>query len=148
MKTVNIYLTFDGNCEAAFKFYCSVLGGEIEHLSRFSEMPDSPNYPIAEKDKNKVMHLSYRLNDQTVIMGSDTGGEWANQIVQGNNFSISLNVDSMEEADTILKSLSHKGEVSMPLSKTFWGSYFGMLTDQFGVQWMISCPLETHTQTP
>jgi PhnB protein len=144
MKTIKLYLTFNGNCEEAFNFYQSVLGGEIEHLSRFGEMPENPEFPIAEENKNKVMHVSYRINEQTTLLGSDTGGDWANSFVQGNNFSLSVNADNPEEADKIFEALSENGKVTMPMNKTFWDSYFGMLTDQFGVQWMVSCALEGH----
>jgi PhnB protein len=138
MITINTYLTFNGNCEEAFNFYKSVFGGEFAHVGRFSEMPDDPRFPIAEEDKNKIMHMSYPINKEAVIMGSDTGGEWASHFSQGNNFSLSINTDSQEEADRLFNSLSVNGKVIMPMNKTFWGSYFGMFTDQFGIQWMVS----------
>jgi PhnB protein len=78
-------------------------------------------------------------------MGSDTGGEWASNFVQGNNFSISVNTDSIEEADKLFNGLSAGGHATMPMDKTFWSSYFGMLTDKFGINWMIS--IEEKPQT-
>jgi PhnB protein len=77
-------------------------------------------------------------------MGSDTGGEWAPTFVQGNNFSISLNTDSREEADHLFNGLSDGGQVTMPMENTFWGDYFGMFTDKFGINWMVSFPTEQH----
>ena len=71
-------------------------------------------------------------------MGSDTGGEWAPSYVQGNNFSISINVDSQQEADHYFNELSKGGKVTMPMNKTFWGDYFGMFADKFGINWMVS----------
>lgn len=71
-------------------------------------------------------------------MGSDTGGEWAPDFVQGNNFSISINADNQEEADRLFNELSKGGNVTMPMANTFWGDYFGMFADKFGINWMVS----------
>lgn len=138
MTTVNTYLTFNGNCEQAFNFYKSVFGGEFDHIGKFKDMPEDPKYPMSEKDKEKIMHISFPISKETSLMGSDTGGEWASNFKQGNNFSISIDTDSKDEADRLFNELSKGGEVIMPMNKTFWGSYFGMLTDKFGIQWMVS----------
>lgn len=138
MATINTYLTFNGNCEEAFNFYKSVFGGEFAHLGKFKEMPDDPKFPVADADKEKIMHVSLPISKETVLMGSDTGGAWTENYNQGNNFSISINAESKEEADRIFNELSQHGKVIMPMNKTFWGSYFGMFTDQFGIQWMVS----------
>ncbi len=137
MTTVNTYLTFNGNCEEAFNFYKSIFGGEFRHIGKFSDMPADPNYSIPKEQLNRVMHVSFPIGN-TVLMGSDTGGEWASNFKQGTNFSVSINTDSQEEADRLFKELSEKGQVIMPMNKTFWDSYFGMFTDQFGIQWMVS----------
>ncbi len=142
MTTVNVYLTFNGNCEEAFLYYKSVFGGEFDHFGRFKEMPENPECPISEDDKEKVMHVSFPISKETYIMGSDAGGEWAPKFNEGNNFSISINTDSNEEADRLFSSLSDGGKVIMPMEKTFWGSYFGNFVDKFGIQWMISCYAE------
>ena len=71
-------------------------------------------------------------------MGSDTGGEWAPSYIQGNNFSISITADSQQEADRFFNELSKGGKVVMPMNKTFWGDYFGMFADKFGINWMVS----------
>jgi len=138
MTTINTYLTFNGNCEEAFNFYKSIFGVEFGHIGRFGEMPESPEFPVAEEDKDKVMHVSLPISEKSVLMGSDTGGEWASSYKQGNNFSISINTDNQEEADRLFNDLSQGGHVIMPMNKTFWGSYFGMFTDKFGIQWMVS----------
>lgn len=137
MTTINTYLTFNGNCEEAFIFYKSVFGGEFDHIGKFKDMPDNPKFPIAETDKEKVMHVSFPIGN-TVLMGSDTGGEWSSSFTQGNNFSVSINTDSQAEADRLFLKLSENGKITMPMNKTFWGSYFGMFTDKFGIQWMVS----------
>lgn len=139
MNAVNVYLTFNGNCKEAFDFYRSVLGGNYSHFNTFGEMPqDEGTPPIHKEDKNKVMHVSLPISEHTVLMGSDTGGEWAKDFKQGNNFSVSISTDEKEEADRIFKGLSKGGNVMMPMNNTFWGSYFGMFTDKFGVNWMVS----------
>ena len=137
MATTNIYLTFNGNCEEAFNFYKSVFGGEFSYIGRFGEMPESDDYKVSEADKNKIMHVSLSIGS-SILMGSDTGGEWAPNYKQGNNFSISISADSKAEADKIFNALSKDGQVTMPMDNTFWGDYFGMLTDKFGINWMMS----------
>lgn len=138
MTTINTYLNFNGNCEEAFNFYKSVFGGEFAHIGKFKDMPEDPKYPVSEADKEKVMHVSFPISKETALMGSDTGGEWAASFKQGNNFSISINTDSQQEADRLFNSLSKDGKIIMPMNKTFWESYFGMFTDKFGINWMVS----------
>ena len=140
MTTINTYLTFNGNCEEAFNFYKSAFGGEFIHIGRFKDMPENPEFPVAESDKEKIMHISFPIGN-TVLMGSDTGEEWASNFKQGNNFSVSINTDNKDEADQLFGKLSESGKITMPMNNTFWGSYFGMFTDKFGIQWMISFDL-------
>jgi len=137
MATTNTYLNFNGNCESAFNFYKSVFGGEFTYIGRFGEMPETEEYKVLEADKGKIMHVSLPIG-ASILMGSDCGGEWAPTFVQGNNFSVSISADSKEEADQIFNALAADGKITMPLANTFWGDYFGMLTDQFGINWMIS----------
>jgi len=138
MATVNIYLTFNGNCEEAFKFYQSVFGGEFPYIGRFKDMPAGEGPKLKPGEENRIMHVSLPISKETILMGCDTGGEWASGYLQGNNFSISINADSKEEAEKLFKGLSTGGKVTMPLSKTFWSECFGMLTDKFGISWMVS----------
>lgn len=141
MTTLNIYLNFDGNCEAAFNFYKSVFGGEFSYLGRFKDMPDTSGHTVTEDEKEKIMHVGLPIGS-SMLMGSDVGGDWAPNFQAGNNFSASLTVDSKEEADRVFAALSFGGIPMMPMENTFWGDYFGMLTDQFGINWMISFPSE------
>ena len=138
MATVNVYLTFNGNCEAAFNFYKSVFGGEFPYIGRFGEMPSEDGKQISEEEKNKIMHVSLPISEETMLMGSDTGGEWASNFKEGNNFSLSLNANSREEAEKLFNALSEGGQITMPLADTFWGAYFGMWTDKFGINWMVN----------
>lgn len=137
MATSNIYLNFNGDCEKAFTFYKSIFGGEFSYLGRFAEMPESEEFKVPEADKNKIMHVGLPLGN-SVLMGSDCGGEQAKHFLAGNNFSVSVTADSKEEADRLFKGLSEGGLVTMPLGNTFWGDYFGMCTDKFGINWMVS----------
>lgn len=141
MTTANIYLNFNGNCFEAFTFYKSVLGGEFPYVGRYKEIPQKEGCdPMPAEMGELIMHISLPVSKETTIMGSDVGGDWAPKFVQGNNFTISLNTDSKEEADRLFTGLSEGGQIVMPMENTFWGDYFGMFTDKFGVNWMISFP--------
>lgn len=91
-----------------------------------------------EEAKNKIMHISLPINKETILMGSDSIGDWAPKTVTGNNISLSITTNRKEKADEVFKKLSKDGSVTMPVENTFWGDYFGMCTDQFGINWMIS----------
>ena len=138
MAVTNPYLTFPGTCEEAFNFYKSVFGGEFTYIGRFGVMPPDPNYTMPESDANKIMHISLPISKETALMGSDSGGEWAPSLTIGNNISISINAGSRDEADRLFNALAAGGKVSMPLADVFWGDYFGMLEDKFGIHWMMS----------
>jgi PhnB protein len=138
MTTVNVYLTFNGNCLGAFNFYKSVFGGEFPYISRYKDSPADVNHPIFPGEEDRIMHISLPISQETILMGCDTGGEWASGIVQGNNFSLSITTDSRESADRLFNGLSAGGKVTMPIGKMFWGDYFGMFADQFGINWMVS----------
>lgn len=138
MAMINPYLTFLGNCEEAFNYYKEVFGGEFTYVGRFSEMPQDENGGgMSPEDGNKIMHISLPIGSST-LMGSDTGGEWAAHTVIGNNITISINADNQAQADEFYAKLSDGGVASMPMNKTFWGDYFGMCTDKFKINWMIS----------
>jgi len=140
MTTVNIYLNFNGNCAEAFNFYKSVFGGEFRTLRKFIDIVKQKDAPSpAEKMQNKIMHVSLPVSTETMLMGSDTDGEWFGHGYQhGNNFSISTYTDNKEEAERLFNGLSDGGQISMPIQDTFWGEYFGMFTDKFGINWMVS----------
>lgn len=135
MTAINPYLTFNGNCEEAFNFYKSVFGGEFPYVGRFKDMPGEHAVPASEGEK--IMHVSLPIGQGTFLMGSDAS-EACGQATAGNNFSISISTESEEEANKLFGGLSSGGQVTMPLDKVFWGSYFGMLTDRFGINWMVN----------
>ena len=139
MATVNAYLTFDGNCEAAFNFYKSAFGGEFRDLSRFGDMPPQEGMPpLPNEMKSRLMHVALPISTETILMGSDNMPGMSPDITMGNNFSVSIGVDSKEEADRLFAALSKDGKVTMPMEVTFWGAYFGMWTDKFGINWMVN----------
>ncbi len=140
MTTVNVYLTFKGNCEEAFNFYKSVFGGEFPYVGRFKEMPPMDGCSVPEEDLDKIMHMSLPISAETMIMGSDSSEAFGQVTTIGNNFSISITTDSKEEADRLFNGLSEGGKVTMPMDVTFWGDYFGMFTDKFDINWIISYP--------
>jgi PhnB protein len=136
MTAVNPYLNFNGNTEDAFNFYRSVFGGEFQALQRFKETPHGDG--MSDSDKEKIMHVSLPIGPHTNLMGTDSLESMGQQLKVGNNFSLAISPESMEEARKLFEGLSVGGKVEMPLEKAFWGAWFGMLVDQFGVQWMIN----------
>ncbi|PKM88465.1 VOC family protein [Candidatus Falkowbacteria bacterium HGW-Falkowbacteria-2] len=135
MIMLNPYLHFDGNAEAAFEFYRSAFGGEFQMIQRYSETPEADK--VAEKDKDKIMHIALRIGDN-ILMATDAIEGMGDKLKVGNNFHLSIGVSSKKEADRLYKALSTGGQEDLPMSPSFWGSYFGMLTDRFGIRWMIS----------
>ena len=137
MAQVNPYLIFNGNCEEAFLFYQSVFGGEFPYMGKFKDMPVADGCDeVSEADANRIMHVSLPIGN-TVLMGSDSNQQ-SGDVNIGNNIHISINTVSREEADRVFNGLSAGGQVYMPMDKTFWGAYFGMFVDKFGIQWMVN----------
>jgi PhnB protein len=130
MKDFTAYLTFDGNCREAMTFYAKCLGAELS-LMPFSEMKE--NFPKEAKDR--IMHARLTKGSPT-LMASDTMPGMPFQ--QGNNFSISVNCESVQEIESLFTAIGENGKVTMPLQETFWAARFGMLTDRFGINWMFN----------
>ena len=141
MPTINPYLTFEGNCEEVFNFYKSVFGGEFQFIGRFKDMPLVEGQEISESEKEKIMHISLPISKETILMGSDTSTTFGQNVTVGTNFSVSIHTDSEAEATRLFNGLSKGGQVVMPLNNTFWGSFFGMFTDKYNIQWMVSFEL-------
>jgi PhnB protein len=138
MATVNPYIIFEGRCEEAFNHYRKVFGGEFSMLSRYSDMPPQDGVEIPASYSNRIMHIELPISEETVLMGSDSGGGQAPETVAGNNIFLSLAAESKMQADAWFNQLSEEGKVSMPMDNTFWGSYFGMCTDKYDIHWMVS----------
>ncbi|MBD2259359.1 VOC family protein [Pseudanabaena sp. FACHB-2040] len=130
---VNPYLMFDGQCEAAFKFYHQVLGGELGEMLTFAGSPAEAEVP--SEFGNKIMHTQLTLGDWA-IMGSDCS---PGQYDAPKGFSVSLQIPDPDKAEHIFQALAEGGSIQMPLEETFWAKRFGMAVDKFGIPWMINC---------
>ena len=129
------YLFFDGRCEEAVEFYCGALGAEVTMLMRYKESPEPPPPGMVPPNwDNKIMHASLQIGD-AMIMASDGCGSGE---LRHNGFSLSISVKDPAAADRAFNALAAGGKVDMPLGKTFWSPRFGMLTDKFGIQWMVN----------
>lgn len=136
MSSVSIYLNFKGNTEEAFNFYKSVFGGDFMTLQRFRDTPEAGKIP--DKDRDKIMHIALPILNGYVLMATDTLESMGQKLTVGNNFSIVLYLDSEQEVNRLFDLLSSGGKAQVKPEKAFWGAYFGMTTDRFGIQWMIS----------
>jgi len=134
MKTVNPYLYFNGKCEEAFTFYQDIFGGELQ-MVRYGDLDDDMN--AKGEDSNKIANSRLPINDHTALLGSDIIDSAGPEREYGNDFYINLEIDTEEEADRIFHELSSDGKVEMPLQDTGWSEKFGMVSDPFGIQWMV-----------
>ena len=130
---LNPYLSFNGQCEAAFKFYEQCLGGKVEVMMPYKGSPMAEEVPSDWHDK--VMHAEFKLGDR-ILMGSDCTPEQY-EAPQGN--SVMLGINDPDKAESVFQALATNGMVKMPIQETFWATRFGMVVDQFGIPWMINC---------
>ncbi|MBR0696513.1 VOC family protein [Bradyrhizobium lablabi] len=133
---VNPYLHFNGNCGAALKFYQKVLGAQIEATFPYGEGPPEMQMPPDWKDK--IMHAMITIDGEIIMASDSPPGHF--QKPQG--FSVSLQVEDPADAERRFKALAEGGSVTMPFGKTFFSNGFGMCVDQFGIPWMVNCPME------
>ena len=130
------YLFFGGRCEEALDFYKSAIGAEVQMLMRYSDCPDpTPPGMLPAGYENKVMHASFKVGGSVILASDGCGGE---ESLGFRAFSLSLALATVAETENAFNALAAGGEVTMPLSKTFWSSHFGMLKDKFGMGWMIT----------
>lgn len=134
---IHAYLMFDGQCEAAFNFYAECLGGTLE-MMRYADSPEEMEVPA--EFQQRIMHVCLTVGDQ-LLMASDTLPQSPYEGIKG--CSISLQVDNVPEAERLYAALSAQGSVQMELQQTFWATRFAMLTDRFGVSWMINCAVDS-----
>ena len=133
---MNPYLNYNGNAEEAFNFYKKVFGTEFKMVQRFKDVPGGDK--VSAEDQNKIMHISLPIGNDNYLMASDSLESMGQKLHEGNNFYISIEADSKEEAKKLFDGLSSGGKIEMPMEDTFWGAYFGSFKDKFGIQWMIS----------
>ena len=133
MPNLTPYFTFDGNCREAMNFYRDCFKGEITQIQTFAEA----NMPVDEKMKSHILHAEMRAGE-ILLMASDGMADFVAQ--PGNNVSLTVNLTDVKEEERLFAALAAGGKVSMPLQDTFWGARYGMLTDRYGVNWMLNCP--------
>ncbi|MBA4744385.1 MAG: VOC family protein [Muricauda sp.] len=133
---VNTYLNFDGKAEEAFNFYKGVFGGDFIANMKMGDAPDAEK--LSEEEKNRTMHISLPLSNDTILMASDIVPSMGHSLKKGNNSYISIHPESKEEADRLFNGLSKGGEIEMPMANQFWGDYFGSFVDKFGIHWMVN----------
>jgi PhnB protein len=145
MATINPYINFNGNAEEAFNFYKSVFGGEFASIVRFKDL-ESPEFPIAENDANKIMRITLPIGRNTLI-ANDVPESMGPVSENENRSKISVSADSREEADKIFAGLTVGGMVEMPLGDSPWDTYFGMFRDKFGIEWTVEFDPNAHEQS-
>ena len=133
------YLSFNGQCESAFRFYERCLGARLGELFRYAGSPIANQVPASWQDK--VMHASLTLGDQ-VVMGGDVAPD---RYEEPKGFSLSLQIPATADAERVFRELAEDGRVVMPLEKTFWAERFGMVVDRFGIPWLINCEVADQT---
>ncbi|MHA8060979.1 VOC family protein [Aquirufa beregesia] len=140
MSKISTYVNFPGNAEAAFLFYQPVFKTELVNgIQRFGELPVDKNQPpMPESIKHLVLHIELPLLNDHILMASDAPAELGFTVTNGNNMHICVEPDGKEEAQRIFDGLSEGAVITMPIQDMFWGAYYGTLTDQFGINWMIT----------
>ena len=141
MSRTSTYLYFSRTSEEAFVFYKSVFGGEFSggKIHRFGDTPPPGAPPLAEADKNLIMHIELPILGGHVLMGTDAPESMGFKIAFGNAFYINLEPDTRDETKRLFTALSVGGKVTQELEEMFWGGYFGSCKDKYGVQWMFNC---------
>lgn len=142
MTTVNTYLYFNGNCEKAFIFYKSTFNKDFQYIGRYKDVPDVARHNFPNCTDEQIMHIALPISKETILMGADMNDINDSKNESRNNFSLYLSTDSKKEADRLFNSLSEGGEIKLPISEQFWGSYYGICLDKFGINWKVSFNLD------
>ncbi|HTG55127.1 MAG TPA: VOC family protein [Niabella sp.] len=141
MALINPHVNFNGNTEEAFKFYQSVFGGEFAKIIRFKDL-ESEDFPVAENEKNKIMHIALPIGKTGMLMGNDVPEMLGPTNQNENRSKIVITAETKEEADQLFSGLSAGGQVEFPIGDSPWGTYFGMFRDKYGIEWMVE--FDTH----
>mgnify|MGYP001798284634 CR=1 FL=1 len=136
MPVINPHINFKGNAEEAFNFYRSVFGGEFSNITRFKDIA-SDEFPISEREANKIMNIALPIYKSHVLMGNDVPEIMGRTNENENRSKIMISAENKEEADRIFTELSVGGIVEFPISDSPWGNYFGMFRDKYGIEWMV-----------
>ncbi len=136
MTTINPWINFNGNAEEALTFYKSVFGGEFTKIIRFKDLA-STEFPVAEKEENKIMHIALPISKDNILIANDVP-EFMGKVNENENRSkIVISTESKEEADRLFNGLSAGGEMEGPMGDSPWGTYAGMFRDKYGIEWII-----------
>ena len=136
MALINPHINFNGNAEEAFNFYKSVFGGEFAKIIRFKDLVN-PEFPVVEKEENKIMHIALPIGKSSILMAKDVPEIMGKTNENENRSKIVISAESKEEADKLFNGLSAGGSVEFPMGDSPWGSYFGMFRDKYGIEWMV-----------
>lgn len=136
MAIINPHINFNGNAEEAFTFYKSVFGGEFSKIVRFKDIA-SAEFPVPEKEENKIMHIALPIGRENALMANDVPEFMGKVNEQENRSKISISAESKEEAEKLFNGLSAGGAIEVPLEDNPDGSCFGMFRDKYGIEWMV-----------
>ena len=139
MTTINPWINFNGNAEEAFTFYKSIFGGEITKIIRFKDIA-SKEFPVGDEDMDKIMLIALPIGKNNMLLANDVPSFMGKVNENENRSKISVSTESKEEADAIFNGLSVGGQVEVPVGESAWGTYFGMLRDKYGIEWMVEYP--------
>ena len=134
--TINPWINFNGNAEEAFTFYKSIFGGEFTKIIRLKDLA-SPEFPVEEKDANQIMQIVLPISERNTLIGNDVPAFMGTVNENENRSKIQVDADSKEEAEKIFTGLSIGGQVEAPIGDSPWGTYFGMLRDKYGIEWIV-----------
>lgn len=138
MATVNTYVYFNGNCKEAFDFYKSLFNKEFQYVGRYKDVPEEARKNFPHCKETHIMHIALPISKETVLMGADIIEIEESKNDAEKYFSLFISAESKKEADELFHSLSQEGEIKLPISEQFWGSYYGICKDKFGINWKIS----------
>ena len=134
--TINPWINFNGNAEEAFTFYKSIFGGEFTKIIRLKDLA-SPEFPVEEKDANQIMQIVLPINERNTLIGNDVPAFMGTVNENENRSKIQVDADSKAGAEKIFTGLSIGGHVEAPIGDSPWGTYFGMLRDKYGIEWIV-----------
>ena len=136
MALINPHINFNGNAEEAFTFYKSVFGGEFAKIIRFKDLA-SPEFRVAEKEENKIMHIALPIGKSSMLMANDVPEIMGKTNENENRSKIVITAESKEEADKLFNGLSVGGQIEGPIGDSPWGLYFGCFRDKYGIEWIV-----------
>ena len=136
MARINPHINFNGNAEEAFTFYKSVFGGEFAKIIRFKDLA-STEFPVAEKEENKLMHIALPISKGSMLMANDVPEAMGKTNENENRSKIVITAETKEEANKLFNGLSVGGEIEGPIGDSPWGSYFGCFRDKYGIEWIV-----------